>query len=195
MPRQTAFCRVSNTIRKSNPAYQNLTHRSAHQANQWPRPAPSKARRRALRETDDQFLLTLFSLLSLLSRAGASRIKVFPSQAVRILAHHRTSNISSYDITKHEWVWHSVGLFSSPVQKLSNKATGNSDVTVHFQTRTAQGLHNAPERGYGACPAWNIKRLYPTNYFKHLTAKVKVKVTHCLRVTGNNTIQQSLRKA
>lgn len=188
MARQTAFCRVSNTPRNSNPTCQNPTHRSAHQANQWPCPAPSKARGKALWETDDQLLLTLFSLLSLLSRAWASRIKVFPSQAVRILAHHRTADISSYDITKHERVWHSVGLFSSPVQKLSNKATRNSDVAVRFQTGTAQSLHNAPERGYGACPAWNIKHLYPTNYFKHLTAKVKVKVTHCLRVTSNNTI-------
>lgn len=49
------------------------------QANQWPCPAPSRARRKARCELGNQFLLSLFLPASLLPRARASRIKVVPS--------------------------------------------------------------------------------------------------------------------
>lgn len=71
-------------------------------------------------------------------------MEAFPSGAARILAHHRTST-PHHDTTEHEWAGHSAGLFSSPIQKVSDKARLYSHVMVHFPTMTARGLHDAPE--------------------------------------------------
>lgn len=79
---------------------------------------------------------------ALLSTAWASNMEAFPSWAACILARHRTST-PHHNTTEHEWAGHSAGLFSSPIQKVSDKA--RCHVMVHFPTMTARGLHDAPE--------------------------------------------------